>query len=617
MSATVRESIPVSSSSAKAQAGAFSLRSLLFVTVWCALFAGLAETATLAAQRQLLHRVIYRSDQYLWMPSVGALIVFCFVALLFWTIARVWPRVRTQRSALIVMVSLALFSVLMVTRWLHPLAAALLACGAAVMLTGRPDANAKLARVMRTTSPVLVALLLVLTLISTVWPRVAERRAIGRLPQASSGAPNILFLILDTVRARSLSLYGYHRSTTPNLDRLAGRGVVFERAIAPAPWTLPSHASMFTGMPPQRLSADRFAPLDATYPTLAEALARHGYVTGGFVANLAYASYEFGLERGFDHWNDYPISLAQILSNSSLGRLALLEGYSGGRNSWPLRVLGVEQWVGHTRTAADINEHLLDWASRQSGRPYFVFANYFDTHMPYLPPQPYLGSFGPLRKRSFSERMRAEGPGKWPRRGKPVAENALRDRYEESIRYLDAQVGRLMEGLRTRGLLENTIVVIASDHGEEFGENGAYEHDTGLSFSQVHVPLIIIDPRRVPQGVRVAQPVGLGDLAATILQLSVGDARPLAGHSLAPLWSGNLVMQETPVFSILEKRRKSQASIVTTRYQYIRQRDGEQLYDHLADVNETHDLSRAPESAAVLQSLRAELLRNIDLKNLR
>jgi arylsulfatase A-like enzyme len=112
---------------------------------------------------------------------------------------------------------------------------------------------------------------------------------------------------LDTVGAEAVSTYGYARETTPNLDRFAATGVQFERALSTAPWTLASHASMFTGHYPHELSVAWDKPLDETFPTLAEALRARGYVTGGFVANY-YCSFEFGLNRGFTHYEDFAVS---------------------------------------------------------------------------------------------------------------------------------------------------------------------------------------------------------------------------------------------------------------------------------------------------------------------
>src|SRR5262249_1413595 len=134
------------------------------------------------------------------------------------------------------------------------------------------------------------------------------RSSLGRRPAPPRGAKNVLLIVLDTVRAQSLSLYGYSRDTTPNLRRIAARGVRFDQALSTAPWTAPSHASMFTGRWPHELSIGWSRPLDATHPTLAEFLSARGYKTAGFVANTTYCSYETGLDRGFARYDDYDVT---------------------------------------------------------------------------------------------------------------------------------------------------------------------------------------------------------------------------------------------------------------------------------------------------------------------
>src|SRR5262249_26112196 len=152
------------------------------------------------------------------------------------------------------------------------------------------------------------------------WPRLTEARAKAKLAPVSDNAPNVLLIVLDTVRAANLSLYGYPRPTTPQLELFAENGVSFERALSPAPCTLAPHATMFTGRFPHELSVDWVPPLDASYTTLAEYLSDRGYLTAGFVSNTRYCSYEHGLDRGFVHYEDYPVSPEQIVVSSSLVR---------------------------------------------------------------------------------------------------------------------------------------------------------------------------------------------------------------------------------------------------------------------------------------------------------
>ena len=187
----------------------------------------------------------------------------------------------------------------------------------------------------------------------------------------------MLLIVWDTVRAGNLSLHGYGRRTSPNLERLAGRGVRFDQAFATAPWTLPSHSSLFTGRWPHELTADWQSPLDGTHPTLAEYLAAHGYDTAGFVANLDYCSRETGLSRGFAHYEDYPIEPWDVFTRYiGLGsRLDLLTPASV-INRLLKKYLGdsydvIPRSKEHAKDAAAVDRSFLAWLSwqRDAGPP--------------------------------------------------------------------------------------------------------------------------------------------------------------------------------------------------------------------------------------------------------
>src|SRR5262249_43485980 len=193
----------------------------------------------------------------------------------------------------------------------------------------------------------------------------SEHRRTAALPPPAPAARNVLLLVWDTVRAQNLSLHGYSRRTTPNLQRLAARGVQFRHAFATAPWTLPSHASLFTGRWPHELSANWKTPLDEQVPTLAGRLSSRGYDTAGFVANLDFCSRETGLGRGFVHYEDYPLSIWEALTRYvALGRRLdqisfamvadLLTGKRWG-GARPLLPMARE----HAKSAAEIDRSFL------------------------------------------------------------------------------------------------------------------------------------------------------------------------------------------------------------------------------------------------------------------
>jgi arylsulfatase A-like enzyme len=346
--------------------------------------------------------------------------------------------------------------------------------------------------------------------------------------------PNVLLLIFDTVRAQSTSLYGYGRPTTPRLAALADSGVRFTNAYTTAPWTLPSHASIFTGRYPHELSADWLTPLDATDATLAERLSAAGYRTGGFVGNYM-VSREPGIGRGFVHYEDFRRNVRQLAMSSALtswlghwGRLRRIVGWYDNVNR---------------RKVDAVNAGLLRWIREGGDRPYFAFVNYFDAHEVYLPPAPFNTMYGPDTARKnwhvlFSMPNGGSGYRANKEQMRPHEVRAELDAYEAALTHLDSRFGAMLDTLAASGALDNTIVVVTSDHGEHFGEHGEFDHGTTLYPQLLHVPLVIYAPGHVPSGVDVRESVTLRDLAATIEQLALGKST-LPGFSLAAYWDGD------------------------------------------------------------------------------
>ena len=205
-------------------------------------------------------------------------------------------------------------SQLLLVRGLHSVTCALLSAGiayrAALWMTPRLTG---LGWLIRRGYAVLLVMLGLLVILSIVRKACLRRPPPNPLPAVVGQTPNILLIVLDTVRADHLSLYGYGRDTTPHLARLANRGVRFDRARSAAPWTLPSHSSLFTGRWPHELGVERLGWLDATYTTLAEFLGSRGYTTAGFVANQFFCGHESGLSRGFQTYRDYPINPGEVV----------------------------------------------------------------------------------------------------------------------------------------------------------------------------------------------------------------------------------------------------------------------------------------------------------------
>ena len=375
-----------------------------------------------------------------------------------------------------------------------------------------------------------------------------ERREAGR-PLPPPDSPNVLLIVLDTVRADHMSLYGYPRTTTPNLERFAKRGIRFDQVRATAPWTLPSHVSMFTGKWPHEVGVEWMTPLGGNSHTLAEYLGSHGYATAGFVANTLFCSYDTGLDRGFTHYEDYvlgPISgvrTAFLIDLNFKWIFALAAQYGTSFDAGRLRPL--QAWIlgwilERDRISAEsINRKFVDWLARrrEPNRPFFAFLNYFDAHVPYVIPVNAPHRFG-LQPRTMSDARIIDA---WRELNKhevsPYHIILARDSYDNCLAYLDEQVGELFNELHRRGVLDRTLVIVTADHGEGLGEHDLFDHGESLYRTEIGVPLMIVAPSRSQSRVVVKEVVSHRNLPATIVDLVGLEAgSPFAGPSLAKLW---------------------------------------------------------------------------------
>jgi arylsulfatase A-like enzyme len=379
-----------------------------------------------------------------------------------------------------------------------------------------------------------------------------KEKAEARRPLPPSGSPNVLLIVFDTVRADHLSLYGYNRPTSPALDRLAKRGIRFDEARATAPWTLPSHASLFTGRWPHEFTVKWMSPLSLNFPTLAEYLGTHGYATAGFVGNTLYCSYDTGLNRGFAHYEDYLVELerfrlfrAALLVDRACAEISvwgLLLNRSldlGPFRPWLEALLRPMLATGR-KDARSINRGFLDWLShrREPRRPFFAFLNYFDAHSPYIPPENSTFRFGsaPLSEADFlllNERWSAVDK----LRLAPRYRLLVRDSYDNCISYLDERLGELFEELERRSVLDETLVIVTADHGEELGDHALFDHGESLYRPEIRVPLLIVLPSPSQFRGVVSETVSLRDLPRTIVELAKpAFESPFPGQSLAGLW---------------------------------------------------------------------------------
>jgi arylsulfatase A-like enzyme/Tfp pilus assembly protein PilF len=360
-----------------------------------------------------------------------------------------------------------------------------------------------------------------------------------RSPSSLPERPNVLLVTLDTTRADRMGAYGDSSRATPVFDRLAREGILFERAIAPAPLTLPAHATIFTGVdPPIHGVRDNGGYiLGEAQITLAEVLRTAGWATAAFVGAFVVDS-KWGLDQGFDEYvdrfdltrtSDHGISIADI-----------------------------------SRPAGEVVDAALSWLGTHADRRFFAWVHLYDAHAPYEPPEPWRSEF-------------ASRP------------------YVGEIAYADAQLGRLVAWLQERALLDRTVVVVLGDHGESLGEHGEGAHGLFIYDATVHVPFVIREPRQTFGGTRVPAIVRSQDLMPTVLALTGVEApSAVRGRSLVPLMTGKahdleLDAYSESLYALNHFGWAAPRSLRAGRYKVIDAPHPE-LYDLDSDPSETANL---------------------------
>jgi arylsulfatase A-like enzyme len=599
-----------------------SPRACLVWALWFGLAGGYLDLGMLFIKRDLFHATVYyeQGRNFYWTIPLAASALFAVLGLALAGVNFSRSGTISVRLAVWLLATLAFWGPLLRAP-IYAAATLLLAAGIARFVSSGIARHAtEFYRLARLSLVLLVLAVSATAIVSLGRQGSAEALAVARLPAPPSGARNVVLVVMDTVRAQSTGLQGYKRDTTPNLARLAEKGVLFHQASAPAPWTFPSHASFLTGQWPANLAAHWQPVLDPSRATLAEFLASRGYLTGGFVANTFWCSYESGMDRGFAHYEDYPLALRTILGSSSLGRWVL-------ENIWmPGGFYGVKWARAQSRDAEGINQALLDWLgrTRRDGRPYFAFLNYLDAHEPFLAPPQEAGRFGlrPASRRDWKMLL-----DYWDLDKLKLAERDIelaRDAYDDCIAALDRRVGALLDRLERSGELRNTVVIITSDHGEQFGEHGVFNHGFSLYSQEVLVPLLIIAPT-APASRRVATPVSLRDLPATIVELAgAATESPFPGRSLAEHWrprANSVDPQTTPAYSEVDipvaigpergkgpPQRGFTISLATDNLHYLLDCSGaEELYDLSADPEERRNIKNDPAQEAALGRFRSTL----------
>jgi arylsulfatase A-like enzyme len=429
----------------------------------------------------------------------------------------------------------------------------------------------------------------------------------GDGPGVAATPPNVVLVSIDSLRPDHLGSYGYAKPTSPTLDRLAAEGVRFATAVSTTSWTLPAHAALFTGLYDSAHGlVDNGISLAKTHETLAEKFRAAGYQTAGFFGG-PYLHPTFGLGQGFDTWQSCMTTLPDDVAPGAL-RAAILRGQDPSH-----------QDVTGPRTVRELTR----WLEQARPGPFFLFLHLWDVHYDYIAPESLVRIFDPDYTGSLDGRNLIANPA-------ISAALPPRDRehllalYDAEVRFSDQTLEQILAALAARGRLENTLLVVTADHGEEFFEHGGKGHQQTLYEEVVRVPLILHWPGQLAAGSVVAAPVRLIDVMPTLLELAGigssaptqgGSLVPLQGRSLVPLLRGRTLPEEPALSELLVDGRDLRALRTRTHKLIADQRAGYAgWYDLVGDPGEQHALPDSPAAREALEQLAATTRGALDLR---
>ena len=386
----------------------------------------------------------------------------------------------------------------------------------------------------------------------------------GCIDRGPARPPNVLLISIDTLRPSMLGCYGYERPTSPTLDLLAAEGALFENAFTTSPWTLPAHASLLTGLYPRHHGAttERRA-LRRSIPTLGEILSKEGFATMA-VVNSHYVSRRYGFSRGFDEF----VYIEERMSE---------------------------------REPSEVVDTALAWLSKNREVPFFLFLHDYDVHSDYGA----LPEYEKIFVRPYEGRINGSTEQLLEFSNEPFDMNAsdvehLIDLYAAGIRQTDAELARLIEHLRATEELEHTLIIVTSDHGEEFLEHGGVLHARTQYDEVIRIPLILSGPG-VPRGRRIVEPVSINDILPTTLALlGLPWEGAFDGIDASELWRAgpSEAARERILFGEADQDNEKPDITRSARYGpykliYNRLTQHSALYDLRADPGERHDVSDA------------------------
>jgi len=431
-----------------------------------------------------------------------------------------------------------------------------------------------------------------------VWPAVRPQPRFhlqSAQPRSAVSPPRrVLLITIDTLRADRVSAIHSGRTRTPHIDALATDGVLFSQARSRAPWTLPAMASIMTGLSPEALGLVRWSAVQDV-STLAGRLRNAGFVTAAMGANSVLRA-EAGLARGFTEYHFFPQSAHQ--------------GRSFGTKL--LRELRPERYGERTRSTRQLTDDALSWIELHRERDFFLWLHYLDPHVPYAPPEAQLRGLEPADRigQQFDQASVIRNGGyaltmeerEW-----------LRELYDAEVRHVDESIGRLLEQIRALKLYDDALIILTSDHGEEFWEHGAFEHGHSLYDELLRVPLIVKPVGGVAQR-RVHTAVSTQALFATVLDRCSLEIPDFAIPTLAPLWRGAPGAPRPPIVGSSMLYGDEQISILDGRYKYIRNLNtgAEQLFDIDTDPLELHPRTDLQEALASTRDQVAQYTRHVE-----
>lgn len=396
-----------------------------------------------------------------------------------------------------------------------------------------------------------------------------------------TGPINIILISIDSLRADHVHAYGYARETTPALDRLAREGAWFETVVAESSWTLPTHISMLTGLTTLVHGVEEETKrLSSELPTLASLLREHGYRTRGiFSAPLLEPIYGFG--KGFEKYEEVEGEIAYGDERP---------GQAHGDSDASQTDRDTNPWSHRTVTSPAVTNRAIEFLDEVRNEKFFLFLHYFDVHYDYIPPEALWRKFDPDYRGELTGRNFARNPGIHQGMSRRDLEHIIA-LYDGEILFTDRHIGYLMDALERNGLAEKTLVVVTSDHGEEFFEHGNPGHGRSLYDEVLKVPLIVRLPGRIPPGARVSEQVGQVDIMPSILSLA-GMEHEVGAADLFRAVDRAGALQPLPAVSRLVRDRGKNVwmSLRTARHKYLRH----QLDRRNTSVELLFDLERDP-----------------------